>query len=104
MGLLAIGVKKGDRVGIWSPNNREWILAQYATARAGMILVNINPAYQVGELQFALHKVGVKALICAEKFKTQDYFGMLNKVCPELNNCKPGELKSKKYIIYLNYL
>ncbi|CAD5124673.1 DgyrCDS12934 [Dimorphilus gyrociliatus] len=95
MGLISIGVRKGDRVGIWSPNKKEWVLAQYATARAGMMLVNINPAYQVGELQYAMQKVGIKALISAEQFKTQDYFSMLEKVCPELNNCKPGNIKNQ---------
>ncbi|MBO67611.1 MAG: AMP-binding protein, partial [Acidiferrobacteraceae bacterium] len=68
-GLLAIGVYKGDRVGIWSPNKPEWVLAQFATARIGAILVNINPAYRRAELKYALSKVGVKVLIPAESFK-----------------------------------
>lgn len=95
-GLVALGAERGDRVGILSPNCIEWILVQYATARAGIILVNINPAYQASELNFALKKVGVKVLVVAEHFKTQDYYSLLLKVCPELNQIKDGErLESK---------
>src|SRR5512143_1334134 len=61
-GLLALGLEPGDRVGIWSPNNAEWVLTQFATARAGLILVNINPAYRASELEYALRKVGCRAL------------------------------------------
>jgi len=90
-GLVALGVERGDRVGIWAPNCIEWILVQYATARAGIILVNINPAYQASELDFALKKVGIKVLVMAEHFKTQDYYSLLLRVCPELNQIKDGE-------------
>ena len=75
--LLALGLKPGDRVGIWSPNNSEWVLAQYATAMAGLVLVNINPAYRLSELEYALNKVGCVALITATRFKTSDYVGMI---------------------------
>jgi len=75
--LLALGLKPGDRVGIWSPNNSEWVLAQYATAMAGLVLVNINPAYRLAELEYALNKVGCLALITATRFKTSDYVGMI---------------------------
>ena len=88
-GLLAPGIYKGDRVGIWSPNRSEWVLAQFATARIGAILVNINPAYRRAELEYALVKVGVKALITAESFKTSNYLDMLTDLIPELANCKP---------------
>ena len=71
-GLLAVGLKPGDRVGIWAPNCAEWALVQFATARVGMILVNINPAYRLTEVEYTLKKVGVKALVCAEKFKSSD--------------------------------
>src|SRR4051812_28011926 len=64
-GLLALGLAPGDRIGIWSPNNTEWVLTQFATAKAGLILVNINPAYRVAELEYALNKAGCKALILA---------------------------------------
>ena len=76
-GLLALGLERGDRVGIWAPNCAEWAVTQFATAKAGLILVNINPAYRVAELEFALNKVGCKALVTAASFKTSDYLGML---------------------------
>ena len=71
-GLLALGLAPGDRIGIWSPNNAEWVITQFATAKAGLIMVNINPAYRTYELEYALNKVGCKALITAERFKTGD--------------------------------
>src|SRR5438105_3358673 len=86
-GLLARGVKKGDRVGIWSPNRYEWTVVQYATARMGAILVNINPAYKTSELEYALKQSGVSFLILAKAFRTNDYVSMLGEVrgrCPEL--------------------
>ncbi|MBR0936645.1 AMP-binding protein [Bradyrhizobium jicamae] len=95
-GLLELGLKPGDRVGIWSPNNAEWILTQFATAKAGLILVNINPAYRVGELEYALNKVGCTALITAASFKTSDYVEMLNTLAPEIATCEPGHLDSAK--------
>lgn len=82
-GLLARGLRSGDRVGIWSPNRAEWTLVQLATAKAGLILVNINPAYRTSELEYALNKVGVKALITARKFKSSDYISMLRELEPE---------------------
>ncbi len=79
-GLLAHGVKKGDRVGIWSPNRFEWVVAQYATARIGAILVNINPAYKTAELSYALQQSGTSLLLLARAFRTSDYVGMLAEV------------------------
>jgi fatty-acyl-CoA synthase len=79
-GLVALGLERGDRVGIWSPNNAEWVIAQLATARAGIVLVNINPAYRVHELQYALTKVGCKALITATSFRGADYLAMLGAI------------------------
>jgi fatty-acyl-CoA synthase len=76
-GLLSLGLVPGDRVGIWAPNCSEWAVTQFATAKAGLILVNINPAYRVAELEFALNKVGCKALVTAASFKTSDYLAML---------------------------
>ncbi|MBO0716137.1 MAG: AMP-binding protein, partial [Rhizobiales bacterium] len=95
-GLLTLGLNPGDRIGIWSPNNSEWVLTQFATAKAGLILVNINPSYRVAELEYALVKVGCKALILAERFKTSDYIGMLRELAPELGRAQPGELESKR--------
>ena len=69
IGFIKIGLKKGDRLGIWSPNRLEWVLTQFATARIGVILVNINPAYRLSELEYSLNKVGCKALILAKNFK-----------------------------------
>ncbi|MBA4264223.1 MAG: AMP-binding protein, partial [Comamonadaceae bacterium] len=75
--LLRQGLVPGDRVGIWSHNNAEWVLMQLATAKAGLILVNINPAYRTSEVEYALNKVGCKLLVTMAKFKTSDYLGML---------------------------
>jgi fatty-acyl-CoA synthase len=86
-GLLARGVKKGDRVGIWSPNRAEWVVIQYATARIGAILVNINPAYKTAELSYALQQSGASLILLARAFRTADYAGMLDEVrgrCPDL--------------------
>ena len=93
-GLLALGLKRGERIGIWSPNNAEWVVTQFATAKAGLILVNINPAYRVTELEFALNKAGCSALITAARFKTSDYLAMLGELAPELAAASPGELRA----------
>ena len=95
-GLLALGLEPGDRIGIWSPNNSEWVVTQYATAKAGLILVNINPAYRVAELEYALNKVTCKALILATQFKSSDYLGMLKELAPEIPLSKPGSLDSER--------
>jgi fatty-acyl-CoA synthase len=95
-GLLTLGLSPGDRIGIWSPNNSEWVLTQFATAKAGLILVNINPSYRIAELEYALNKVGCKALILAERFKTSDYIGMLRELAPELGQAQPGQLQSAR--------
>jgi len=95
-GLLALGLYKGDRIGIWSPNKPEWLLAQFATARIGLILVNVNPAYRRHELEYALNKVEVKALITARRFKSSDYLGMLRDLAPELDGATPGRLRAKR--------
>jgi fatty-acyl-CoA synthase len=95
-GLLALGLKRGDRIGIWSPNNSEWLVTQLATAKAGLILVNINPSYRLAELDYALNKVACKALITHPAFKTSDYIGMLNELAPELARSKPGQLDAQR--------
>ena len=95
-GLLALGIAPGDRVGIWGPNSAEWVLTQLATAKIGAIMVCINPAYRLYELEYALNKVECKALITDESFKTSDYLGMLNTLAPELEYCAPGALASTK--------
>ena len=95
-GLLATGLEPGDRVGIWSPNNAEWVITQFATARAGLILVTVNPAYRLSELEYVLNKVGCKALVLAPQFKTSDYAGMVRELAPELTDCTPGALKAER--------
>jgi fatty-acyl-CoA synthase len=95
-GMLALGLSPGDRVGIWAPNCAEWALAQFATAKAGIVLVNINPAYRLSEVEYTLNKVGVKALICAERFKTSDYSGMLEELAPEIAASAPGALAAAR--------
>jgi fatty-acyl-CoA synthase len=91
-GLLKIGIGQGDRVGIWSPNRSEWLLTQFATARIGAILVNINPAYRLNELEYALNKVQMKAIVIAESFKGSDYISMMQAL-------GPGKLPHLKTII-----
>ena len=94
-GLLALGTGKGDRVGIWAPNCYEWCVTQFATARIGAILVNVNPAYRVFELEYALNKSGCKTIITADAFKSSRYVEMLQELAPELEQCEPGELESE---------
>jgi len=94
-GLVELGLKPGDRVGIWSQNNAEWAITQFATAKAGLVLVNINPAYRSHELEYALNKSGCKALITSPAFKSSRYIEILNKLAPELAQCQAGELSSK---------
>ncbi|MEK9543083.1 MAG: AMP-binding protein, partial [Luminiphilus sp.] len=95
-GLLALGIEPGDRVGIWGPNSYEWVMVQLATAKIGAIMVCINPAYRLYELEFALNKVECKVVVTAEAFKTSDYVGMLNTLAPELVASKPGALQAEK--------
>ena len=95
-GLLELGIEKGDRVGIWSPNRVEWLMTQFATARIGAVLVNINPAYRLAELEYALNKVNCKAIISAEKFKSSMYLQMLQELAPELATATPGDLHAAR--------
>jgi len=95
-GLLSLGLEPGDRIGIWSPNNAEWVLTQFASAKAGLILVTVNPAYRTSELQHALRKSGCKALVLAEAFKGSSYIEMLRSVAPELAISEPGRFSSKQ--------
>ena len=94
--LLRLGLEPGERVGIWSPNNSEWLLTQLATAKTGLILVNLNPAYRRVELEYALNKVECRALIVSPRFKSSDYLGILRELAPELGVCEPGQLISVK--------
>ena len=95
-GLIALGFEPGDRVGVWAPNCAEWVIAQFATARAGLIQVNINPAYRTHELEYVLNKVSCKGLITANRFKSSDYIAMLQELAPELNSAEPGRLSAPR--------
>jgi len=94
--LVRLGLTPGERVGIWSQNNSEWLLTQIATAKAGLILVNLNPAYRRAELEYALNKVQCKALIVSPRFKSSDYLAILLDLAPELRGCEPGRLAATR--------
>ncbi|HLZ96630.1 MAG TPA: AMP-binding protein [Steroidobacteraceae bacterium] len=91
-GLIACGLEPGERIGIWAPNCAEWVLTMFAAARAGLVLVNLNPAYRTMELEFALRLVGCRALVFAPRFKSSDYADMLRSLIPELGEAAPGRL------------
>jgi len=95
-GFLALGLERGARIGIWSLNRPEWTLTQFAAAKAGLILVTINPAYRLSELEFALAKVGCAAIVAATAFKTSNYMEMLNTLLPELATAEPGQLHAAR--------
>lgn len=94
--FLALGLRQGDRLGIWAPNCAQWCITQFASAKIGAVLVNINPAYRANELEYALKQSGCRWLVCADAFKTSDYHGMLAELLPELRDCRPGELNSAR--------
>jgi fatty-acyl-CoA synthase len=95
-GLMHLGLQKGERIGIWAPNRAEWTITQFATSKLGLILVNINPAYRLHELEYVLKQSGCSALIMAAQFKTSNYTEMIYTLAPELQQCEPGELTSAK--------
>lgn len=95
-GLLSLGLKKGDRLAIWATNIAEWVITQVATAKVGIILVNINPAYRTHELEYVLKQSESQALLIMDKFKTSNYIQMFYDVCPEARTCKPGKISSEK--------
>ena len=93
-GLLAAGLEKGDRVGIWAPNCAEWTIAQYATAKVGIVLVNVNPAYRTHELSYAVNQSGLRLLISASSFKTSDYRAMVADIA--------GQAPTLERVVYLD--
>ena len=95
-GLLELGLHPGDRIGMLATNRAEWLVTQFGTAYAGLILVNINPAYRIGELEYALNKVGCRALVTEASFKTSDYIAMMNELAPELVAADQGNLHSAR--------
>ncbi len=94
--LLACGLNKGDRVGIWAPNRSEWTVLQFATAKVGVIMVNINPSYRKHEVKYALNQSGCKMLVLAEEFKTSFYVEMILDLAPELQTSSFGQLQSEE--------
>ena len=96
VGLRRLGLEKGDRVGIWSANVSEWVVAQFGTALAGLILVNINPAYRAHEFDYAMKKSGCRALILSAGHKNNDYFASLRTCAPEIDAAEPGKLRSER--------
>ena len=94
--LLALGLAPGDRLGIWAPNCAQWTLTQFASAKAGLILVNLNPAYRAHELEFSLNEVGCRALVVAEGFKNVSFPQVLRSLAPELDECAPNELRAAR--------
>ena len=100
-GLLRMGLVAGDRLAIWSPNNAEWTLTQFAAAKAGLVLVTINPAYRLSELEYALNKVGCKALVVAPAFKSSDYLGMVAALAPELGVSALARLPQLRWVVRL---
>lgn len=96
-GLYAIGIRPGQHVAIWATNVPEWIVVQFATARIGAVLVTINPAYRPFELQYVLKQSDAVALILVDRFKSSDYFAMLNEICPGIASSEPGKLNSSEF-------
>ncbi|MEO8811595.1 MAG: AMP-binding protein [Caulobacteraceae bacterium] len=96
-GLLALGLEPGDRIGVWSPNRAEWTLTQFAAARAGLILVTINPAYRTSEVAFTINKVRVRALVCAGRYKSSDYVAMIEELAPEVAASRAGALNAAAF-------
>ncbi len=95
-GLTALGIQKGQRVGIWAPNRAEWTITQFATAKIGAILVNINPAYRLHELEYALNQSTCTALVLSPNFRATSYIEMLQTLCPELERSAPGKLAAQR--------
>ena len=95
-GLMHLGVQKGQRIGIWSPNRAEWTIAQFATSKIGAILVNINPSYRLNELEYVLKQAGCSGLIISPAFKTSNYTEMVQTLAPELAQCESGKLKATR--------
>ena len=106
-GFLTLGLKKGDRLGIWAPNRLEWVLTQFATARIGVVLVNINPAYRLSELEYSLASVGCSALVLAQSSKNSNFLNMIRELVPEIDTCSknklcPAKLPELRHVIVMN--
>ncbi len=95
-GLMQLGLQKGQRIGIWSPNRAEWCITQFATSKIGAILVNINPSYRLHELEYVLKQSGCSTIVISPAFKTSNYTEMVFTLAPDLQQCEPGKLKAEK--------
>lgn len=95
-GLMSIGVQKGDRIGVWATNCAEWVISQFATAKIGAILVNVNPSNRAFDLEYVLRQSECQTLLLIQGFRDSDYVDIIRQVCPELHAARPGELKSEK--------
>jgi fatty-acyl-CoA synthase len=95
-GLMALGLRQGERLGIWAPNRAEWTITQLATSKLGAILVNINPSYRLHELEYALKQSGCAVLVIAPQFKTSNYIEMIYALAPELHDSQPNQLRAAK--------
>src|SRR5260370_21660297 len=93
--MMALGIHRGEHVGIWATNWPEWVILQFAAAQAGAVLVNINPGYRAQELEYVLNQADITTLLLTDRFKSSDFEAILTQVCPELPAAKPGELQSK---------
>src|SRR5919197_3729349 len=96
-GMIALGIAKGDHVGIWATNYPEWVVAQFATAKIGAVLVTVNPSYRTHELEYLLKQSDAATLMLIGSFKTSDYVAMINELIPELHESTPGALQSAKF-------
>ena len=96
-GLMALGIQRGQHVGIWATNYSEWVLTQFATAKIGAVMVNVNPAYRTHELAYVLEQSEANAIILIGRFRNSDYVAMLNEVVPELKDSNPGDLRSPRF-------
>jgi fatty-acyl-CoA synthase len=96
-GMIALGIQKGEHVGIWATNYAEWVVAQFATAKIGAVLVTVNPSYRLHELQYLLKQSDTSTLLLIDSFKTSDYVGMINELVPELRDPAPGQLQSPTF-------
>ena len=103
-GLMALGINKGDHVALWATNYPEWVIAQFATAQIGAVLVTVNPAYRTHELEYLLRQSDAAALMLIGNFRSSDYVGMLQEVAPELAKSPPGQLRSDKFPVLRNVI
>src|SRR6476659_2948127 len=96
-GMIALGIQKGDHIGIWATNYPEWVVAQFATARIGAVLVTVNPSYRTHELEYLLKQSDMSTLLTIGAYRSSDYVAMINELIPELRDSRPGELRAARF-------